>query len=425
MSEQPSIDADELAALRAFADAVAKVSNSSNKPSNNTADATNAANTAKLATQATQSSTELAALRAFADAVAKVSNSSNKPSNNTADATNAANTAKLATQATQSSTAPSPAASPTPTPTVMTAKQPSPTSIAPKSKPKTPTKPTKKPYKKRKSVNKKRYKTKKPWRGPKYERINYKTLPPSLGKNVKRHNSVELVSYVQGRMFAEAVLNDEFECPVVVVVADAVASAKVVMNPDPLSEKKRAEIKAKRKLDLGKLFRAVVKHADLCLMTLDAADGYNENRKYFTHVQTNTVYIFDAKHHVIFVRDKWRDADLCLMTLDAADGYNENRKYFTHVQTNTVYIFDAKHHVIFVRDKWRERLDHSGWDPVQYEHSTNIQPKSALDTSWTSWSQANPRSNAGAPTLWQPAVAGAIAHTRNNVAGMLNGANIL
>lgn len=254
---------------------------------------------------------ELAALRAFADAVAKASNPSNK-------------------------TAPSAAAaSPAPTPTamaVMTAKQPSTTSIAPKSKPKTPTKSTKKPYKKRKSVNKKRYKTKKPWRGLKHERINYKTLPPSLGKNVKRHKSVELVSYVQGRMFAEAVLNDEFECPVVVVVADAVASAKVVMNPDPLSEKKRAEIKAKRKLDLGKLFRAVVKHADLCLMTLDAADGYNENRKYFTHVQTNTVYIFDAKHHVIFVRDKWR-----------------------------------------------ERLDHSGWDPVQYEHTTEERAGYILD----------------------------------------------
>ncbi len=257
-------------------------------------------------------------------------------------------------------------------------------------------------------------------------RTSYKTLPPSLGKNVKRHNSVELVSYVQGRMFAEAVLNNEFECPVVVVVADAVASAKVVMNPDPLSEKKRAEIKAKRKLDLGKLFRAVVKHADLCLMTavasakvvmnpdplsekkraeikakrkldlgklfravvkhadlclmtLDAADGYNENRKYFTHVQTNTVYIFDAKHHVIFVRDKWRER------LDHSGWdpvqyeYNENRKYFTHVQTNTVYIFDAKHHVIFVRDKWRERLDHSGWDPVQYEHTTEERAGYILD----------------------------------------------
>lgn len=262
---------------------------------------------------------ELAALRAFADAVAKASNSSNKPSNNVAD------TAKPDVQS-------SPAASLTPTPAVMTVKQPSPASIAPKSKPKTPTKSTKKPYKKRKSVNKKRYKTKKPWRGPKHERIDYKTLPPSLGKNVKRHKSVELVSYVQGRMFAEAVLNDEFECPVVVVVADAVASAKVVMNPDPLSEKKRAEIKAKRKLDLGKLFRAVVKHADLCLMTLDAADGYNENRKYFTHVQTNTVYIFDAKHHVIFVRDKWK-----------------------------------------------ERLDHSGWDPVQYEYTTEERAGYILD----------------------------------------------
>lgn len=266
---------------------------------------------------------ELTALRAFADAVAKASNSSNKPSNNTA------NTAKPDTQS-------STTASPTPTPAslraAMTVKQPSAASITPKSKPKTPTKPTKKLYKKRKSVNKKRYKTKKPWHKPKYERIDYKALPPSLGKNVKRHKSVELVSYVQGRRFAEAVLNDEFECPVVVVVADAVASAKVVMNPDPLSEKKRAEIKAKRKLDLGKLFRAVVKHADLCLMTLDAADGYNENRKYFTHVQTNTVYIFDAKHHVIFVRDKWR-----------------------------------------------ERLDHSGWDPVQYEHTTEERAGYILD----------------------------------------------
>lgn len=251
---------------------------------------------------------ELTALRAFADAVAKASNPSNK-------------------------TAPSAdAASPAPTPTVMATKQSSPASIASKSKPKSATKPTKKQYKKRKQINKKRYKSKKPWKKPKHERINYKTLPPSLGKNVKRHNSVELVSYVQGRMFAEAVLNDEFECPVVVVVADAVASAKVVMNPDPLSEKKRAEIKAKRKLDLGKLFRAVVKHADLCLMTLDAADGYNENRKYFTHVQTNTVYIFDAKHHVIFVRDKWR-----------------------------------------------ERLDHSGWDPVQYEHTTEERAGYILD----------------------------------------------
>lgn len=256
---------------------------------------------------------ELAALRAFADAVAKASNSSNKTA--------------------PSSAAASPA--PTPTPTTITAtttKQPSPASIAPKSKPKSATKPTKKQYKKRKQINKKRYKSKKPWKKPKYERIDYKALPPSLGKNVKRHNSVELVSYVQGRRFAQAVLNDEFECPVVVVVADAVASAKVAMNPDPLSEKKRAEIKAKRKLDLGKLFRAVVKHADLCLMTLDAADGYNENRKYFTHVQTNTVYIFDAKHHVIFVRDKWK-----------------------------------------------ERLDHSGWDPVQYEHTTEERAGYILD----------------------------------------------
>lgn len=281
MSEQPSINADELTALRAFADAVAKASNSSNKPSN--------------------------------------------PSNITA---NTANTTKPDEPS-------SAATSPAPTPTMMaatTTKQPSPASIAPKSKPKNATKPTKKQYKKRKQINKKRYKSKKPWKKPKYERIDYKALPPSLGKNVKRHNSVELVSYVQGRRFAQAVLNDEFECPVVVVVADAVASAKIAMNPDPLSEKKRAEIKAKRKLDLGKLFRAVVKHADLCLMTLDAADGYNENRKYFTHVQTNTVYIFDAKHHVIFVRDKWR-----------------------------------------------ERLDHSGWDPVQYEHTTEERAAYILD----------------------------------------------
>ena len=276
-----------------------------------------------MSEQSSINADELTALRAFADAVAKASNSSNKSSNNTA------NTAKPDAQS-------STAASPTPTPASLraatTTKQPSPASIAPKSKPKNATKPTKKQYKKRKQINKKRYKSKKPWKKPKYERIDYKALPPSLGKNVKRHNSVELVSYVQGRRFAQAVLNDEFECPVVVVVADAVASAKVAMNPDPLSEKKRAEIKAKRKLDLGKLFRAVVKHADLCLMTLDAADGYNENRKYFTHVQTNTVYIFDAKHHVIFVRDKWR-----------------------------------------------ERLDHSGWDPVQYEHTTEERAGYILD----------------------------------------------
>lgn len=281
-----------------------------------------------MSEQSSINADELTALQTFADAVAKASNSSNKPSNPSNITANTANTAKPDEPS-------SAATSPAPTPTMMaatTTKQPSPASIAPKSKPKNATKPTKKQYKKRKQINKKRYKSKKPWKKPKYERINYKALPPSLGKNVKRHNSVELVSYVQGRMFAEAVLNDEFECPVVVVVADAVASAKIVMNPDPLSEKKRAEIKAKRKLDLGKLFRAVVKHADLCLMTLDAADGYNENRKYFTHVQTNTVYIFDAKHHVIFVRDKWR-----------------------------------------------ERLDHSGWDPVQYEHTTEERAAYILD----------------------------------------------
>ena len=281
-----------------------------------------------MSEQSSINADELTALQAFADAVAKASNSSNKPSNPSNITANTANTTKPDEPS-------SAATSPAPTPTMMaatTTKQSSPASIAPKSKPKNATKPTKKQYKKRKQINKKRYKSKKPWKKPKYERINYKALPPSLGKNVKRHNSVELVSYVQGRMFAEAVLNDEFECPVVVVVADAVASAKIVMNPDPLSEKKRAEIKAKRKLDLGKLFRAVVKHADLCLMTLDAADGYNENRKYFTHVQTNTVYIFDAKHHVIFVRDKWR-----------------------------------------------ERLDHSGWDPVQYEHTTEERAAYILD----------------------------------------------